>query len=356
MPTMSRYLCPAVLVLLGAGQVSAAEPAAPATPATVTVGSGTAGARLVAPGQVQAVRQAMLAAQAAGRITEVNVRSGEAVKRGQVLLRIDAPGALASAEAGTAQADAAAAQLASARADFERTRRLHDKQYVSDAALERAQAQLRAIEAQATAARAQARAAGTAAGWQELRAPYDGRVTSVSVAAGDLAAPGQPLVGVYAPGAMRVLADVPEEAAARLATEQPAVLDFQSGQCAAAPREAKAWTLVPAIDPRSRSIGVRVELPEVRDCLPGALVRVSLPVRGTGSAGLTVPRTAVVHRGELDAVYVVDANGRTMLRQVRLGEPSGEVVAVLAGLEAGERVVRDALRSRSPAATQGAAP
>lgn len=351
MPTAFRVSGPCMLVLWIAAQASAAE-----APVTVTAGSASDAGRLVAPGQVQAVRQAVLAAQAAGRIAEVRVRSGEAVHRGDVLLRIDSPAALAAAEAGTAQADAAAAQLVSARADFERARRLHEKQYLSDAALERAQAQLHAVEAQATAARAQAHAAGAAAGWQELRAPYDGRVTAVNVAAGDLASPGQPLVGMYAPGALRVLADIPEDAAAHAATDQPVSLDFGVGQCDGAPREMKAWTLVPAIDPRTRSVGVRVELPELRDCLPGTLVRVGLRLRSPVTAGLAIPRTAVIHRGELDAVYVLDGSGRVMLRQVRLGEQSGDVVAVLSGLESGEHVVREAQKYRPPVPAQGSAP
>jgi RND family efflux transporter MFP subunit len=351
MPTVFRVLRPTALALWAAAQASAGE-----APVTVTVGNAPEAGMLVAPGQVQAVRQAMLAAQAAGRVIEVTVRSGDVVRRGQPLLRIESPGAVASAEAGSAQADAAAAQLASARADVERARRLHDKQYLSDAALERAQAQLQVVEAQATAARSQARAAGEAAGWQTLRAPYDGRITSVAVAAGDLASPGQPLVGVYAPGAMRVIADVPEGASAQLATDRPAGLAFEAGQCANAPRVVQSWTLMPAIDPRSRSVGVRIELPEMRDCLPGALVRVSLPLRNGGAATLTVPRSAVVHRGELDAVFVVDGNGRVMLRQIRLGEGSADAVTVLAGLESGERVVREAQRQRAPAPAQGSAP
>ena len=105
---------------------------------------------------------------------------------------------------------------------------------------------------------------------------------------------------------------------------------------------------MPAVDARSRSVGVRVELPELRDCLPGALVRVALPLRGAATNAYTVPRTAVIHRGELDAVYIVDANGRVMLRQVRLGEGRGDAVMVLSGLESGERVVRDAQRYRAP--------
>jgi membrane fusion protein, multidrug efflux system len=324
-------------------------------PATITVGGDVTTSRLVALGQVQAVRQAVLAAQATGRVTEVLVHSGETVQRGQVLLRIDSPAARATAEAGGAEAAAAAAQLVSAEKDFERAKRLHAKQYLSDAALERMQAQLKAVEAKSTAAAAQAKAAREIAGWEELRAPYDGRVTSVGVAAGDLASPGQPLVGVYAPGPMRVLADIPADVADQLATDQAIELTYDAGGCAGAPKAVKTWTAIAAIDPRSRSVAIRVELPELPGCVPGALVRASVPLKSTRSS-LTLPRTALIRRGELDAVYVVEAEGRVMLRQVRVGEPVGTGVEVLAGLEAGEKVLRDAVRHRPATAGEGESP
>lgn len=335
-------------LLLWAGAAFAADPA------TFQVGARTDAGRFETPGQLVAVAQAELGAQASGRISEVRVRSGDAVRRGQVLLRIDAPGARAGAQASLAQAGAADAALVSARADFERARRLHERKYLSDAALERARAQLHAVEAQAAAATAQARAAGEAAGWEELRAPYDGWVTAVRVSAGDLAQPGQPLVAVYAPGPMRILADVPEDVAHELAPDRPVRLSFPAGSCASAPAEVASFTQVRAVDPRSRSVGVRVELPSMRDCMPGVVVRLGLPMR-TDRKALSIPGTAVVRRGEMDAVYVAAAGGRMQLRQVRLGEAQGDRVEVLAGLEPGEQVVRDAAHFQPPVAT-GPAP
>ncbi len=343
---------PCVLSLL-VGTLGPAAGLAAGLPATVVVGAGVDGARLVAQGEVVAVRQAQLSAQVTGRVTEVLVRSGEVVHRGEVLLRIDSPASQASAAAETAQAGAAAAQLATARADFQRARQLHDKAYISDAAFERAQARLQAVEAQSTAAVAHAHAARAVAGWAELRAPYDGRATVVKVAAGDLASPGQALVDVYAPGAMRIVADIPEDSAGDLAAELPVQISYDGAGCAAAARETRSWVAVPAIDPRSRSVQVRVEIGSAPGCIPGTLARVSMPLHGT-QALLVVPESAVVRRGELQAVYVVDDHGRQSLRQVRLGEPRGADIEVLAGLEPGEKVVRDAARLRPGPAGAGA--
>lgn len=319
-------------------------------PAVVVVGAPAASGAFAAPGQVEAVRQAVLAAQADGRVTEVLVRSGERVQAGQVLLRIDSPAARAAGEAGAAQAAGAASALAAARADFERAQRLHAQQYLSDAALQRAEAHFRAAEGQARATEAQAAAARAASGWRELRAPYAGVVTSVNAAAGDLAQAGRPLIGFYAPGALRVVADVPGDVVPSLRREAPVSMQFGPGACSGrSGAEVANWMVVPAVDAASRSVAVRVELPANFDCLPGSLVRLQLPMKGA-AAGLTVPASALLRRGELDAVYVLDAQGAAHLRQLRLGERSGGSVLVLAGLEPGEHVVRDALGYRAPAA------
>jgi hypothetical protein len=71
------------------------------------------------------------------------------------------------------------------------------------------------------------------------------------------------------------------------------------------------------------------------------------------SRRLLVPRSAIVERSEMRAVYVVAADGRASLRQVRLGHTSGDRVEILAGLAAGERVAVDptaaGIRARQPA-------
>ncbi|MFO1468616.1 MAG: efflux RND transporter periplasmic adaptor subunit [Steroidobacteraceae bacterium] len=316
---------------------------------TVQVGGPSGPSWFQVPAQVHAVREAQLGAQSSGRVVDVKVRSGESVKRGEVLLRIDSPAARAAAAAAVAQAAAAQAQWSSASADLERARKLHEKQYLSDAALQRAQAHATAVHAQAQASDAQARAAREMAGWEELRAPYDGWAIAVHVAAGDLAQPGQPLVSVYAPGPMRILADVPDDLREKLAADGPIQLLFPGGGCEGAPAQAKDWTMVPAVDARSRSVGVRVELGDLPRCRPGTVVLVGLPLRGASPA-LQVPATALVRRGELDAVYVMAERGPVQLRQVRIGERSGDVVRILAGLERGEKVIIDAARFQPPRA------
>ena len=139
--------------------VALALPAAAGGLETWTVGAGPAGDAYVATGSVAAVRQGMLGAQASGRVTEVLVRNGDAVRAGQPLIRLEAGDAFDDASAAGAAAAGAEARLASAQADYERARQLREKEYISLAAMQRAEAGLRSAEAEARATAAQASAA-----------------------------------------------------------------------------------------------------------------------------------------------------------------------------------------------------
>jgi RND family efflux transporter MFP subunit len=317
--------------------LAAVLPALAAGPATYTVGARTQGGSYLATGTLQAVRQGTLGAQVPGRVLEVLVRSGDAVKAGQPLIRIDAQDAVDAATASTAAATGAAARLATARADHERAQRLRAQEYISVAAMQRSESALRSAEADAQAAGAAASSARTRAGWRTVTAPYAGFVTEVLVTAGDLAMPGKPLVSLYDPAELRVIAQVPESVAGRLQASKPAFLGSGSGQ---APLQARSWAIVSAVDPATHSVEVRAELPPGTHLHPGAFAQLTLPL-ANGDPQIRIPAGAVLHRSEVTAVYVVDAAGAARLRQVRLGPVEGNEVTVLAGLQGGEQVALD---------------
>ncbi len=319
--------------------LAAGLPAAAAGLATYTVGARAAGAAYAATGTVEAVRQGTLGAQVSGRVTEVLVRNGDAVRAGQPLLRIEAGDALDTLSATSAAAAGAEARLVSARADYARAQQLRAKDYLSIAGMQRAEAALRSAEAEARATAAQANAARTRAGWHTVTAPYVGHVTGLWVTPGDLATPGRPLLALYDPAALRVVAQVPESLAGRLQQNEPALLLPRSG-AGAAPVTLTEWRAVPAIDPVTHSVEVRSELPAGTRLEPGQFVSLRLPLKAAAPE-VRVPRAAVLRRSEVTGVYVVDDKGAARLRQVRLGPVIGDEVLVLAGLQGGERVALD---------------
>ena len=324
--------------LAGLSAVLLALPAMAAVPAAVGVDARAQDSGYMATGTVEAVRQGTLGARVSGRVLEVLVRSGDAVKAGQALVRIEADDTGDTATAGVAMAKGAAARLVTAQAEFERAQRLRSQDYISLAALQRSEAALRSAEADARATQATANAARIRASWRTVTAPYDGHVTEVLVAAGDMATPGRPVVALYAPGALRVIAQVPEALADRLQVTKPAVLT--SPDAGTSSLQVSTWSVVNAVDPVTHSVQVRAELPADARFQPGQFARLQLPLKAA-AIQLLIPVRAVLKRSEVTAVYVVEAGGAVYLRQVRLGPVEGDEVTVLAGLQGGEKVALD---------------
>lgn len=277
---------------------------------------------------VEAVKQATLAAQVAGRVTEVRVDAGQTVKKGDLLMRIDAREA-AEVAAG------ASAQYINAKANYERLKNLRLQNFVSQAALDKAKADFEAAQA----SRGQA---SVGLGHATVTAPIAGIVAQRLTELGEMASPGKPLLTIYDPNGLRVTASIPQYKLPQMRAVKQARVEFpELGKWV----DATSVTLLPVADAATHVSQVRVNLPaDFRDAMPGMFARVHFVI---GRAiRMTVPAAAVVRRGEVAAVYVQDEQGALTLRQLRLGDPlGGGEIEVLAGLVAGERVVLDPVRA-----------
>lgn len=398
-----RRLALVVSMLPALSWPSAARAAMPL--GTPEVAAGLAAVPSRHEGLVEPLRQTTVAAQVAGAVVELRVQVGDRVRTGQLLLRLDAQAARQADVASLAQVEAARAQADLARRDLQRQQALQQRQFISAAALERAQAAHSAAEAQLQALQAQSRLTRTQSGWTEIRAPYDAVVAAVPVAVGDMALPGRPLLQLHDPRRLRVSAALPQSVLAALAPD--AVLAVEVG---GRRLPVSRWQRLPQADGASLTQTLRAELPpDTPDVVPGMVARLLLPgsmptvsasahasapplpapgapavasgASPTPSAGasaaaappaspatwripadavgIALPLTAVLRRGELTAVQVLDAEGRPLLRQVRLGRVDGDRVSVLAGLRPGE-VVRlwpaAGVAPRTVPSTGGAAP
>jgi multidrug efflux pump subunit AcrA (membrane-fusion protein) len=170
-----------------------------------------------------------------------------------------------------------------------------------------------------------------------VRAPYAGIVSARRVEAGESVAPGQPLFGFYAPGALRVEVQVPQSVAGQVRANAQARLVFADGRLV----EGGDVTVFPSADPASHTVTVRVAVPAMSAAPgPGVTAKVLFPAVAGGIALGSLPVSAVVQRGELSAAYVVEG-GRVTLRQLRLGARHADRVEVIAGLERGDKVAQD---------------
>jgi membrane fusion protein, multidrug efflux system len=295
---------------------------------------------------VEAVRQTTLSSQVAGAVVALHVKAGDRVKAGQALLRIDARAAQQNVAGSSAQVEAAQANLAVASKELERQKQLLQKQYISQAAFDRAQAQWDAAKAQVKALQAQTQAAQTQSDFFVVNAPYAGVVSEVPVTLGDMAMPGRALVTLHDPSALRVTASVPQALLATVSAQPKAVRYELPGVAGyTTPQVPQQVQVLPTVDPVTHTGQIRLSLPAGTEGLaPGLFARVWLPGASTGQAGvarLFLPSTAIVRRAEMTGVYVVNAQGKPSLRQVRLGQTQGDRVEILSGLRQDDQVAAE---------------
>lgn len=349
-PLRITLIASALLALVACGH----EPAAPKLPPlpslqTLTVGAGADTAGRSWDGVVEAVQQADLTAQTAGRVTVVNVDVNDRVAKGDVLVRLTAVEQQAGANTARAQLRAAEAAAAEAEANYRRFAALAGGQYVSRAQIDQARAARDSAIAARDAARAQVAQASQQTEYTVVRAPFAGVVSARRVEPGESVAPGQPLMAVYAPGALRIEVQVPQSEAEAIRTADRARVALADGRTV----DAADVVVFPAADPSTHSVGVRVTLPDMAKApAPGVTAKVLFPIAAAPNAGVvSIPESALVQRGEVSGVYVIAGN-RIALRQVRLGQRSGDRVEVLAGLKAGDVVAADPVAAVQALAAQ----
>ncbi|MGO9088691.1 MAG: efflux RND transporter periplasmic adaptor subunit [Candidatus Sulfotelmatobacter sp.] len=302
-------------------------------------------------GTLRAAETSQLAAQMMGNIVEIRVHEGDRIQRGQVLAVIDDAQPRAALDRATA-ADLASQQeitasdsdFALAEATFKRYQTLYDKKSASPQEFDEVKARYQAAQARqemARAGQAQAKAvlqqARTALSYTHILAPFDGIVTEKKADVGTLASPGMPIFTVEDQRRHRLEATVNETDLRYVHMEQwvQVLVDALGDR----ELKGKVVEIVPAADPASRSFLVKVELPFDAALRSGLFGRAEF-ARAERSA-LFIPRTAVIERGQLQGIFVLDQNRIAGLRYITLGKPLAGQVEVLAGLQAGEILVTE---------------
>lgn len=300
-------------------------------------------------GSVRAAQTSELASQMMGTIVEIRAHEGDRVHRGEVLAVINGDQPRAVMDRAVAADNAAVQQLAAAESDLalaestlKRYQNLYEKKSVSPQEFDEIKAREQAALARremAQAGQAQAKAvlgqAQTSLDYTRIRAPFDGVVTEKKADSGTLASPGVPVFIIEDVRRYRLEVTVNESDLryVRLGQQLPVVIDALDN----AELEAKVAQIVPTADAASRSFLVKIELP------PDVRLRSGLFGRAQFSRGerqsLMIPRTAVVDRGQLQGIFVLDHDKVASLRYVTLGKVLGTNVEVLAGLQSGELLV-----------------
>ncbi|MBK1732172.1 efflux RND transporter periplasmic adaptor subunit [Thiococcus pfennigii] len=350
---VSRRLPWFLLSLMLAG-VAAAEPPRSATLPTTIAEYHAIPREYRLDGVVEAIHRTTVSAQTQGQVEAIHYDVDDYVERGAVLVELRDTEHRARVTQAAADLKSATAKLEQTREEYDRIEGLFAKRNVSESQMDRAAADLKAAQAALESATAQLEQAQEQLSYTEIRAPYSGIVTHRHVELGETASPGTPVMTGLSLDELRVVVEVPQSLIPAVRSGTEIHVDLTDGERLAV----SDVTVFPFADMGSNTFTVRLRLPVgTRSLFPGMYVKTGF-VTGERRE-LVVPKAAVVYRSELTAVYVQGDDGRLALRQIRAGRTVDDQILVLAGLEAGERVVLDPLaasrqiKAQTAPATEG---
>ena len=269
-----------------------------------------------------------------GYIKTLTVREGDQVKRGQLLLNLDDVGianAILQAQAGVDSASALAKDLSS---DVQRFTKLFQEGSISEVKLRKTRLQYNTAQEGLASAKAALATAQSQSQYSYIESPADGIVAARYKQAGDLASPGVPLLTVESRDQLLFETQIAESQLRHIDVGDTVRVAVDNGTENLTGTVAQ---IVHAGDPISRTYNVKIKLPNVSGLHSGMFGRAHFVV---GEApNLVIPRSALIEKGGLNGVYVVDADSRIHFRWIRSKRQWPEVIEIAAGLQAGERIV-----------------
>jgi len=318
--------------------------------------------QLNASGYVVAQRKAAVASKVTSRLVELMVEEGSRVKEGQIIARLENEDAIAARNQAEANLNLARANLEGAKAEleettlaFNRNKELYAKEIIakaqydtSEARYLRAQASVAAAEAAVKASAAALQAANVNLEYTLIRAPFDAVVLTKDADIGDIVTPlgaaanaKAAVVTIADPGSLQVEADVSETNLGLVKVGQPC--EIQLDALPDSRFRGVVHTIVPTADRTKATIMVKVRfLDKDPRILPEMRAKVSFlsrPIKTAEQKPRTaVNRSALISHGSNATVFVVERN-RVIEKRVTVGEELGDMIEILEGVTAGERVV-----------------
>jgi RND family efflux transporter MFP subunit len=314
---------------------------APERAIAVTLTEAKAGAVpivLEAVGDVQSIKAPTIGAEVAGRVTELLVDVGDVVAKGDALGQLDRSGILLELDVARAEQSRVKALTVNQELVVKRQHDLKKKSFVSDSAIDEAEAQLRALREQLKVAKAQVALAEYKLGKSTITAPFSGKIDGRFVSEGDYVKDGAPLFSIADTEALRLVMVFPEPAMGTL-------------------RKGTPLKVMTAVNPERRFDAAITEIrPQVESSNKGVVAYADLPDPGLTHAGasasvwatlavhenaIVLPQLSLVRRPAGEVVYVVGADNRVSERKVVSGVRLEEGIEIVKGLQPGERVAVD---------------
>lgn len=299
-------------------------------------------------GSVRARTSAVVSTRIPGSISVLRVREGDRVKKGQLLVQLDAQENQATAAMATAGidearrgVDEALSRKKLADTTFDRYQNLLKEQAISRQEFDVRQTE-KEVAAQGVAraesrlkqAQEGAKASTAMSNYTRIIAPISGIIASKQADLGATVFPGQPLMTIEDDRSYQLELALPENIADKVKPGSPLQVTLDAVGSSFAARIAE---IVPTADPASRTFVAKIALTQ-KGMKSGMFGRGSISL-GTSVNSITVPKKAVIERGALAVVWAVDGQNIARMRIVKIGRQTGDRVEILAGLTDGDRIV-----------------
>ena len=285
-------------------------------------------------GSVVSKETARISARISGNVIELNFDAGGAVKKGEVLLKLEARELVERENQAQASLESAKADLAKAGNDFERYKALFEKESIAKKEYDEAQARYDIAQAGEQRARAALEEAGTLLSYTVVTAPFNGIVSERNINMGDLAVAGKQLFAVYAPDSLDLVAAVGEQYSSYLSVGSEVIITIPSVNLK---EKSQIREVVPQRDEKTRTITVKAHLKDASGVGPGLYG--TLTFNTSANQVIVVPTNAVTSVGQLESVKVLD-NGVVKTRHIKTGRKlEGGRIEIVSGLNPGEDII-----------------
>ncbi len=309
----------------------------------------------VTSGTVRSRRVNSIASRIMGTVISLNVREGDSVKAGQVLMTIDDKDIVQkviAAESGYREAlkalEAAGQNKSLAEITYQRYRSLYDEKVITPQEMDQIETQKKVADIEyerlqdmVNRMKAGLSEAKVMHGFTKIIAQESGTVVEKKIEPGSMAIPGTPLLTIEDTSSFRVEVPVDESLSGKLRVGMQADMVIESLNQRL---RGKISEIVPSIDPMTRTILAKINVTGT-GLKSGLYARVRIPV-GKKEA-IMLPVRAIVERGQLSGVYTVDGDGVITYRILRLGKEQNGSVEVLSGLRVNERVITEGVEKAS---------
>lgn len=296
-------------------------------------------------GQIESSHSANISTRVMGYITDIKVKAGDRVSKGQLLVTISNEDIRAKMAQADAMISSAQASFKNAEKDFQRFTTLYNQKSATAKELDNVTLQYQAAKAGVQSAKQMKAEANAMLAYTNITAPFSGVVAQKLADAGSIANPGMPILVIEQNNNLRVSAVIPETEINRIHFKSPATISIKSID--------KTFTgTITEISPSSIATGgqyvVKIDLPrEAQVALKaGMYANINIITKEKSSATnnevAMIPLSAINNIGQLNAIYTVSSDSTALLRYVRLGKTYGANVEILSGLNKDESFIASA--------------